>query len=209
MKKFLAILLLTAMLLSLLAGCSKSDPKELPGTWYATLDITENINTLLEAMLGTNAYTVKDLNVIMVLTLKNDGLYLLEADARSVSAVFSDMLLQIEELLAVNIEASMVDEDAALSAEEYLSMSGTTLEEIMEELAVSFEEAGLLDEIVFSTTSQSSWFANESKLTFGATEFSYKIKGDTLTISNGKGDDAVLLALPSSLEFGKTNPSAE
>ena len=208
MKRILSILLLTAMLLCLVTGCG-SDPKDLPGTWYATMDISETVNFLLETMLGTDNYVVKDLTVTMVLTLKNDGMYLLEADAHSVSEAFGSMMLQIEDTLAQTIEDSITDEDMVLSAEEYLNMSGTTMEDAMDELAIALEEAGIVDEVVFSTTSESSWFADKSKLTLGATAFSYKIKGDTLTISNGKGDDAVLLALPSSLEFSKTDPSAE
>lgn len=209
MKRILSMLLLTTMLFCLLAGCGSSDPKDLPGTWYATLDISENVNVLLETMLGTDSYAVKDMTVTMVLTLKNDGMYLLEADTRSVAEAFGSMMLQIEESLAKTLEDSITDEDMVLSAEEYLNMSGTTMEDTMDELAIALEEAGFVDEVVFSTTSESSWFADESKLTLGATSFSYKIKDDKLTISGGKGDDAVLLALPSSLEFSKTDPSAE
>lgn len=209
MKRILSMLLLVSMLVCLLAGCGSSDPKDLPGTWYAQMDISENVNVLLEAMLGTDVYAVKDMTVTMVLTLKNDGMYLLEADTHSVAEAFGDMMLQIEEILKKNIEDSITDEDLILSAEEYLNLSGTTMEETMDELAVSLEEAGLVDELLFSTTSQSSWFADASKLTFGATAFSYKLKGDNLTISGGEGDDAVLLALPSPLEFSKTDPNAE
>ena len=208
MKKFLSMLLIAAMMLCLLAGCGSNDPKALPGTWYATMDIAEHLNPILENMLGTNIYKVKDLNVTLVLTLKNDGMYLLEADGVSVSNAFRSMLLQIEETMTTLIEDSIAqEEELLLSAEEYLNMSGTTMEETMDELAAGLEEAGLVEEIVFSTTSQSSWFADEAKLTFGATEFSYKLKGDKLTISGGNGDDPVLLALPKSLEFSKTNPA--
>ena len=209
MKKIISILLIIAMFVCLLTGCSKNDPKELPNVWYAQVDIADNVNVLLEAMLGTSAYQVKDLNVTLELNLKNDGLYLLEANSRSVSLAFGSMMLQIEEILTQTIEGSMSDEEVILSAEEYLNMSGTTMEETMEELAIALEEAGLVDEIVFSTTSQSSWFADEQKLTFGATEFSYKLKGDELTISGGNGDDPALLALPSPLTFSKTAPVIE
>jgi len=209
MKRILSILILTAMLLCLLAGCGKNDPADIPGTWYAQMDISENVNVLLEAMLGTDMYTVKDMTITMELTLKNDGMYLLEANSRSVSVAFGNMMLQIEETLTSVLESMIADEESLLSVEEYLNMSGTTMEQTMDELAFSLEDAGLVEEIVYSTTSQSSWFADESKLTFGATEFSYKLKGDKLTISGGKGDDPVLLALPSSLEFSQTDPNAE
>lgn len=209
MKRILSILLLTAMLVCLLSGCGSNDPKALPGSWYAQVDISENVNVLLEAMLGTDMYAVKDMTVTLELTLKNNGMYLLEANTRTVADAFGRMMLQIEETLTKHIEASIAEEDMVLSAEEYLNMSGTTMEETLEELATSLEEDGLVDEIIFFTTSQSSWFADESKLTFGATAFSYKIKGETLTISGGEGDDAALLALPSPLKFSKTNPNAE
>lgn len=209
MKRILSILLLIATALCLLAGCSSNDPLYLPGTWYAQVDISENVNTVLENAFGTDMFAVKDMIVTMKLTLNSSGMYLMEVTNHSFSDAYENMMLQIEETLTKVLEDTIADEDMMLTVEEYLSMSDTTMEETMDDLSDSLDEYGFDDEIAHFTTSEASWYADETKLTFGATSFSYKLKGEKLTISGGNGDDAALLALPSPVTFSKTNPNEE
>ncbi len=115
--------------------------ESLVGTWHATKDISGLLTQMLaEADPTTSDYfTFSDLNLVFTMTLGADGSFTLVSTADD----FADTLLeQMRPGLEKMLEEALADANLDMTLDEFLSVSGTSLDALLDELAatLSFDE---------------------------------------------------------------------
>lgn len=115
--------------------------ESLVGTWHATKDISDLLTQMLAETDPTTSdyFTFSDLNLVFTMTLGADGSFTLVSTADD----FADTLLeQMRPGLEKMLEEALADANLDMTLEEFLSVSGTSLDALLDELAatLSFDD---------------------------------------------------------------------
>lgn len=137
MKKFLSVMLVLVMILSMVAcGGTKKDP--LVGTWKGTLDMSGFLKDTLAAEGMTVTTDISGLGFDIILTFGEDGTVTMSVDEASVAAMATKMVDVMLELTVESFKQAGVDLSALGLDEE--SLRAELEKEInVEELVGSFD----------------------------------------------------------------------
>ena len=145
MKKFLSILLCVAMLAScavLLTACGKDDeaeatPATIVGDWETKFDFGAIMEELMFSADNDMPEEYKDwfdfsgLSVTMWISFEDEGTYEVGFDEDSVEDMIDDLLDMLSESMKKVMEQMLESQDMTL--DEYLTMMGTTWDEVIKE----------------------------------------------------------------------------
>lgn len=163
MKKILALGLSVLLLVGLLAGCGGD--KNIVGTWEMSLDMVDMLNEELDTMGMGDAMQLSAFVVTMDFTFKSDGTYTSEMDTDAFQATVDTMKSELRTGFTKYIEDMISAQGVNMSIDEFFAMSGTTLDEALDEAFSTDSLASLADEL--------------------AGEGNYETKGGKLFLSDG------------------------
>ena len=138
MKKATGIILcaviIIASVVSLMSCGAKSDADKIIGKWAAKVDMTElmkeEFKSLEEQGIKMNENDIKDLSVIMVLEFNKDGTYTYSLDEASFDEFFAKFKTTMKSVFETSLKSAA--EAAGFSLEDYLSLLGMSLDDLVE-----------------------------------------------------------------------------
>ncbi len=191
MKKIIVSLFLVAAILLSMTGCS-SDQKALVGQWEADIDCTDALEAEIQSSLEEEMipyFNLSSFSMRMRLTFREDGTYSMDVDESSMQETAK---IFRKDLIAT-MEAYMKDvaEENGIAWEDFLSMVGGSMEELMQEILPDSDMDDMVREVLETTSKSGKYKAQNGKLYMtdsASTDISdnmydeYVLKGDTLTL---------------------------
>lgn len=186
----LAMVMLCAMLVSF-TGCGADDP--IVGTWQATIDMTDYINSQIGDEEMQNYIKIKDFSLLYRLVFDADGTYMAvvnEDEAEKMYAAAKDTF----KTGATQYLQSMIDAaGGGYTVDELLALSGTSLDKMVEQ---AFSDDNL-DTMIDSMTKDGNFKAEDGKLWLSAgldyavdpeSYERFEISGNKLTLNEGTAE---------------------
>ena len=177
MKKRIAAALALAMLTALaLTACGGKNDKDVIGTWTGDVDcggiiggIVSRAMTWLEPESGTETVgdSFKDINLRLVLTLKEDGTYSQSADSDSVRECLQQLNEKLQKIIANQMErVPSFEKDMQIEdlLENILEEAGT----VMGGIVGSSGFTAILDYIAENLEAEGNYLARDGKIYFSS-----------------------------------------
>ena len=194
MKKWLAALLVFAVILTGLTGCSPSEEDLLEGKWKATADLAAAFETMLAAdPTLASCIDLEDFQVEMTLRFDGDGTYRWTVDEDDLNAGAQKMMTAIADGLSIYLESAI-----GMPAEDALAASGLTLDEVM----ATYFDTDIAQTIRGTLESEGTWKLDGGKLTLanedGYVVFEGKctVDEEELKLKSASGNDLIAKLLP-------------
>jgi len=174
MKKLSKItaFILCAMLMLSLCGCGISDGEKFVGTWEATIDMTEQTVSSLEAEMGEYMayFDFSDLYAVMTYEFKEDGTYSMTVRFTDESVENFNTVYEAGLIALMNDSFAEEAEASGLSMEEYeaafLEENTITIAEYVEAYIASIMADFDVQESMASSDCEGMWKALAGKLLF-------------------------------------------
>ena len=179
-------------LMCVLSGCQKNDQELIVGSWTYEIEGAENFNEGMEKGMGEELvkyFKVDSIKFRMIVTYKEDGTYSMEVDENFVPELIDKMEKVVRSGLEKYFEDAIRQAGMDLSVDEFLELSGTSLDAAMEEM---FSEENVDELIKIFTTKQVGKYKLENGKIYWTTEENeefdeesydtYKLEGDALTL---------------------------
>ena len=167
------------------------------GAWTGTVDITDYVTDTMAATDASMAsyFTFSDLAMDLTMTFTAEGTCSMEFDQESVEALVSKMLEQMRPGLEKLLEETLAAQGLDMSLEEFLEMSGMSLDDMMAEMTaeLSFTE-DMLEDLNQSGKYQVKdgclWISEDLDSEIDEDDYQlYTIENGVLTIDLAEGDD--------------------
>lgn len=139
----LAGILLAAVMLLMLFGCSKSaddDQKKFVGTWKATVDMTDLANESMQLSSGIDSQTFSDyfevskFEFVLIFTFREDGTYSMAADEAQLNKNNEAFMAEIKAGLISYFEDMLAEEGIEMSADEFVeAQAGMSMDQYFDE----------------------------------------------------------------------------
>lgn len=195
MKKFSSTLLSLALVLTLLlslAGCGGSETDKFVGTWTASVDTAELMNSIFEETDEELAeyLHLDSCTIDLAFTFTEQGAYSSKVDAAAFDAWFDKVITDLSDGLNRYLEAMAQAQGLDMTAEEMLELTGMDMESLLKE---SIDQEDL--EEALQETETGSFEVKDGKLTTKLDEdtsitYTYEFVSDTeLVLSDPEGDE--------------------
>lgn len=192
MKRAITLALSVLLLMGLLAGCGGD--KALVGKWAMTVDMVDALNAGLNSAGLNDAMRLSAFVVTMNFTFKSDGTYVCQLNADAFQNTMDALKDEMKTGYAKYIEDKSAAQGTNMTIDEFLAMSGVTIDEALDQFISVDRLAGLADE----------WAAEGNYKTKGGKLFlsssldsqvdpqvyyTYTIDGDSMSFLSGVGTD--------------------
>ena len=195
--KILSLLMAAMLMLSVLSACGSNDSKKLIGTWETKVNADEDINASLDGM--EEYFKFDGFDILMRFTFNDDGTYSAKMDEDAVLDSFASMRQVFIDGAAAYMQDLILEEGLPMTLDEVLALSGTTLDEMVDQIMESMAE--LLIANMKDAELAGNWEAKGGRLytsealdeEIDKSEYEiYELDGDKLTIYGSDGDPLVL-----------------
>lgn len=193
MKKILALTLSVLMLVGLLAGCGGAD-KEIVGKWQMSMDMVDMLNEEFANMGMEDAVQLSSFVVTMNFDFKSDNTYTCELDAAAFQTTMDTMKAEMRDGFTKYIEDMIAAQGADMTVDEFFELSGTTLDEALDEAFSAEDMASVADELA----GDGNYETKDGKLFLSdgldykvdpEVYYTYTIDGDSMSFLSGVGTD--------------------
>lgn len=196
-KSIISLLLLSALLLSLLAGCS--DTGKFVGTWKTTIDFSKVLNKELSSQSDSDMaeYLKMDkLPLEMDMAFNKDGTYKFSFNETSVDKAYDSLKADVRSGLEKYCQHVIDSKGISMTVDEFLATAGYSMDSLVEESMKSLSKEEFKKEVC--KEAEGNWKVEKGKLytsdSLDDKEYSdsdataYTLKGDTLTLNNDWSD---------------------
>lgn len=208
MKRILSAILVLIMTVSmsvLLSGCGEKD--KFVGSWVAEINMADAVNSQLAEIPQFGDYIkISDFNFRIDYTFNSDSTYTVSADNNDMDAITENLKTDFKNGIAKYFEAIIKAQGYEMTVDEFLSYSGTSLDEFMgknfdeNELTAEFNKIfdsfntkgtfkakdGILATVQENDTHTEEYYEfindTEVKLTGLVDEESYELDGEELSV---------------------------
>ena len=193
MKKILALTLSVLLLVGLLAGCGGAD-KAIVGKWQMSLDMVDMLNEELSGMGMEDAMQLSSFVITMNFDFKSDGTYTCELDTDAFQTTMDTMKSEMRDGFTKYIEDMIAAQGADMTIDEFFELSGTTLDEALDEAFSAEDMASMADELA----GEGNYETKDGKLFLSdgldyrvdpEVYYTYTIDGDSMSFLSGVGTD--------------------
>ena len=166
----MASILLAALMLLMLFGCSKSgasDQKKFEGTWKATVSLTDLANESIQQSSGIDSQTfskyfkVSKFELVLVFTFRDDGTYSLSVDEAQLNQNNKAFMDEIKAGMIKFFEDNLAEQGIDMSVDEFVeAQAGMSLDEYFDQTF----PASIFDGMADSFSATGKWKAEDGKL---------------------------------------------
>lgn len=177
MKKFISLILAVCLCLTLFSACGKK--AKLLGAWQCQLDLSQQMQQLLDAEKLGSDQPLEDFTVTVRLTFSADDTFTLTMEEDALTKAFHKLAESLEKTLMDTLQEKLSEAGLDVALESLLGLSGLSDNSLTEKLRESFEDADFSQQL--------------SELI--VLEGYYKISGDKLLLTDDpeeKPDDFYL-----------------
>lgn len=202
MKKQLATILgilMIALSLIMFSGCSQQSEikqNEIIGSWETTIDMADMINKGFAEDEEMGEYlSINEFDLVVQVTFKEDGTYKMNVDEDAAEESFGKAQEDLVEGFEKYLEQIIKDSGMDMTVEEALTSSGSSMDELLEEV---FGEE-MLNALIEELETEGNFEAKDGKLFMSdgmdneidEDEYeTYEIDGDELKLLEAIGGDA-------------------
>ncbi len=173
-----------------------TDEEKIIGTWAFTFEMDNYINYLLSSEEDVEFFEVEGMELQMNFIFFDNGTYKMAADEDSTEKFISDFLVQFRNAMELYMMEVLKQEGIEMSLDEFLTASGTSMDELMEEAFSDVDLESVVNESMsqglFKLENGKIYLSDDLEGDFSEDEGSdYKfIDDDTLEVSTElEGDD--------------------
>lgn len=172
MKRWICLVLVLVMTAMLFAGCGEK--KKLLGTWVCTVDLTEEVQTLLDGIQLGGEFSVSDFQVKATLEFDKDDRFRLQLDFQDLEEQLDGLVADLEKDLIALLQTQL-GERLEISIEELLDMASIDAASLTEALREQFPVEDIRQALEEMTVLTGSYKVKKDKLLLGPDEDSLKI----------------------------------
>lgn len=193
MKKILALTLSVLLVVGLLAGCGGAD-KGIIGKWAMTLDMVDMLNEELSGLGMDETMQLSTFAITMNFDFKSDGTYTCELDTAAFQTTMDTMKDELRVGFTKYIEDMIASQGVDMTIDEFFEMSGTTLDEALDDAFSAEDMAGMAEELA----GEGNYETKDGKLFLSdgldyrvdpEVYYTYTIDGDSMSFLSGVGTD--------------------
>ncbi len=195
-QKRKSVFLFTALMLlsvNIFSGCASDGKSNLIGTWKWNINITKELNQLIEDSAGADELSIgAEIYLPMTLTFTEDSTYTFEVDSDAFASYCTDYISSVNEGLSEYIYSYYEDEGYDKeTVDDYIeSAFGMSMSEYMSELTSDLDLENSFSDASYEGTYTVS---NDKILLDGTTSengltYSYNAEDNTITIENDPSD---------------------
>lgn len=190
-----AVVLVVTMLMAM-TGCD-GDKKKLLGKWQATVDVTEELNEVLDD--GMMEIELETTALVWEITFDEDGTYEMSVPKSSIEAMTANMKKALVPAMTTLYEELAAEFE--MTVDEMLEMDGATIEEMVDELLDEVLDDAMIEEITAPYCAEGQYrvigdgenrlhMSDDKDDEIDEDEYEvYKFEGDKMIWTENVGDD--------------------
>jgi len=205
MRRTFALILSVVLLAAMFTGCGEK--ARLTGTWQATANLAEVMQSILRDRLPDSVLEVTDFPVTVELTFRRDGSCTFSLQEGSVQQSLEKLLEELEKDFINSLDTQMALPGSELSLEDFLKFTGVDPESLLAGLRKTFMDSDFAGALLGRMTFNGHYKLSGEKLYIAETEqidknsfaFIYKIQDGVLTLPMIAGVTPMELALTATI----------
>lgn len=198
MKRYICLLLVLVMMMTLLSGCGAK--KKLLGVWETKLDISPLVGQMLaDAQLGGD-HTVTGFEITGRLEFFKDNTFILQLDPDTLSMALDKLLTELEQGLLDLLQSQLQEQGLSLPIGDLLTSSDLTPGDLTDRLRQHLEQKDFSGSLYQQSSLQGFYRLKGDKLLFCGDEetklddtfLRYTLEANTLSFTEAVGENAFI-----------------